>query len=160
MLPVFFDLKLYKWDTLENEIIELFVGLRISQLSFSFMSQTEFTAFQKFLISREVPLLFDCNLLLLRQVLSMLLLLMKVIPLPLYKFSSFLLVSLLLFLKSWSLQWVILDNAILMLSSVLYSLIEEITFLIFWKVFILFWISFVPVWIIIKLSFFRTVGWT
>ena len=160
MLPAFFDLRLRKWDMLENETIELFVRLRTSSLSFPFMSQAEFTALEKFLINREVPLLFKCNLLLLRQVLSMLLLFIKIIPLPLHKFSSFLLVSLILSSKSWSLRWIILDNAIFMLSSVSYSLIEEITFLIFWRVFTLFWISFVPLWIIIKLGFFRTVGRT
>ena len=68
---------------LENEAIELSVSLRTSSLSFPFMSQREFTALEKFLINREVPLLFKCNLLLLRQVLSMLLLFIKIIPLPL-----------------------------------------------------------------------------
>ena len=56
MLPVFFDLKFCKWDTLENETIELFVKLRTSPLSFPIMSQTEFTYLcEKFLINREVP---------------------------------------------------------------------------------------------------------
>ena len=160
MLPAFFDLRLRKWDMLENEAIELFLSLRTSSLSFPFMSQGKFTVLEKVLINREVPFLFKCNLLLLRQVLSMLLLFIKIIPLPLHKFSSFLLVSLILSSKSWSLRWIILDNAIFMLSSVSYSLIEEITFLIFWRVFTLFWISFVPLWIIIKLGFFRTVGRT
>ena len=41
MLPAFFDLKLRKGDTLENETIELFVRLRTSPFSFSFMSQTK-----------------------------------------------------------------------------------------------------------------------
>ena len=130
MLPAFFDLKLRNGDTLENETIKLFVRLRTSPLSFSFLSQTEFTAFKKFLINREVPALFKCNLLLLRQVLSMLLLSIKIIPLPLHKFSSFLLASLILSSKL-SLRLIILDNTILMLSSVSYSLIQEITFLIF-----------------------------
>ena len=53
----------------ENETIELFVRLRTSSLAFLFMSQAEFTALEKFLINREVPVLFKCNLLLLRQVL-------------------------------------------------------------------------------------------
>ena len=145
MLPAFFDLRLRKWDTLENETIELFVRLTTSTLSFSFMIQTESTA----LINGEVPLLFRCNLLLLWQVLSMSLLFIKIIPLPLHKFSRFLLVSLVLSSKSWSLRWIKLDNAIFMLSSVSYSLIEQITFLIFWRAFTLFWISFVPLWIII-----------
>ena len=92
------------------------------------------------------------------QVLSMLLLFIKIIPLPLNKCSSFLLFSLILSSKSWSLQWIMLDNAILMLSSVSYSLIKKITFFIFWRVFTLFWISFVPVWIIIKLGFFPNSG--
>ena len=75
---------------------------------------------------------------------------------PLHKFSSFLLVRLTLSSKSWSLRWIILDNAILTLSSLsLSSLIEEIAFLIFWRVFTLFCRSFVPVWIIIKLGFFE-----
>ena len=77
MLPAFFDLRLRKWDMLENETIELFVRLRTSSLSFPFMSQAEFTALEKFLISREAPLLIKCNLLLSRQVLSMLLLFIK-----------------------------------------------------------------------------------
>ena len=68
------------------------------------MSQTEFTTFEKFLINREVPLLFKCNLLLLRQVPSMSLLCIKIIPSPLHKFSSFLLVLLILPSKSWSLS--------------------------------------------------------
>ena len=97
MLPAFFNLRLRKRDTLENETIELFVRLRTLSLSFSFMSQAEFTALEKLLINREVPLLFKCDLLLLRQVLSMLLLFIKIIPLPLHKFSSFLLVSLICF---------------------------------------------------------------
>ena len=123
--------RLRKWGTLENETIDLFVRYRTSSLSFSFMSQTEFTALEKLLINREVQLLFKCNLLLLRHVLSMLLLFIKIIPLPLHKFSSFLLVSFILPSKSWSLRWIILDNAIFMLWSVSYSLIEKITFLIF-----------------------------
>ena len=113
MLRAFFDVKLRKVDILENETIELFVRLRTSSLSFSLISQTEFTAFDKSLINREVPPLFKCDLLLLRQVLSMLLLFIKIIPLLLHKFSSFLLVSLILSSKLWSLQWIILDNAFL-----------------------------------------------
>ena len=58
MLPAFFDLRLRKWDTLENETIELFVRLGTLSLSFSFMSQTEFTALERFLINTGVPLLF------------------------------------------------------------------------------------------------------
>ena len=83
MLPAFFDLKLRKWDTLENETLPS---------------------------------------------------------------------------KSWSLRWIILKNDILMLSSLSYSLIEEITFLIFWRVFTLFCMSFVPVWIIIKFSLLTSTG--
>ena len=86
MLHALFNLKLRKGDTLENETIELFVRLRTSPLSFSLMNQTEFTAFEKFLINREVPPLFKFNLLLLRQVLSMLLFFIKIIPLPLQIF--------------------------------------------------------------------------
>ena len=127
----FLTLNYVKWVMLENKTIELFVRLRTSSLLFLVMSQAEFTALEKFLINREVPLLFKSNLLLLRQVLSVLLLFIKIILLPLHKFSSFLLVSLILFSKSWSLQWIIQGNAIFMLSSVLCSLIEEITFLIF-----------------------------
>ena len=171
MLPALFDVKLRKWNTLENETIELFVRLRTLLLSFclwakqsslpqnSLKTKTEFTSLEK-LINREVTLLFKCNLILLRQVLSMLLLCITVILLPLLKSSSFMLVSLILSSKSWSLRWKIPDNAMLRLSSVSYSLMEEITFLIFWRVFTLFWISFVPVWIIIKLGFFRSVGRT
>ena len=66
-----------------------------------------------------------------RQVLSMFVLFIKIIPLPLHNFSSFLLVSLILSSKSWSLLWIVLDNAIFMLSLVSYSLIEEITFCIY-----------------------------
>ena len=39
MLPAFFELKLQNWDTLENETMALFVRLRTSPLSFSFMSE-------------------------------------------------------------------------------------------------------------------------
>ena len=88
-----------------------------------FVYRSDFTAFEKFLINREVPHLFKCNLLLLKQVLSMLLLFIKLISLPLHKLSNFLLVSLILSSKSWSLRW-ILDNPIFMLSSVSYSLID------------------------------------
>ena len=59
MLPAFFDLRLRKWDTLENETTKLFVRLSTSPLSLSFIGQTEFTAFEKILINREVPLLFN-----------------------------------------------------------------------------------------------------
>ena len=95
MLPAVFDLKLRKQDTLENNAIELFVRLRTSPLSFSFMSQIQFTTFEKFLTSREVTLLFKCNLL--RQV-------HFITTLPLHKFSSFLLLSLILSSKSWSIR--------------------------------------------------------
>ena len=88
-----------------------------------FVYRLDFTAFEKFLINREVPHLFKWNLLLLKQVLSMLLLFIKLISLPLHKLSNFLLVSLILSSKSWSLRW-ILDNPIFMLSSVSYSLID------------------------------------
>ena len=90
-------------------------------------------------------------MLLLRQVLSTLLLFIKIIPLSLHKFSSFLLVSLILSSKTWSLRWIILDNSIFLCYR---QLIEEITFLMFWRIFRLLWISFVPLWITIKLGFF------
>ena len=143
MSPAFFDLKLHKWDTLENETIELFARLRSSPFSFSFISQTEFTIFEKYLINRGVPLCFwwgwRCQFI-------------KIIPLPLDKFSSFLLVSLISSWKSWSLRSITLDNTILILLSVSYSLMEESTFLIFWRVFTLFWVSNVLVRIIIKIK--------
>ena len=41
MSTALFDLKLRKRDTLENETIELFVRLKTSPFSFSFMSQTK-----------------------------------------------------------------------------------------------------------------------
>ena len=78
-----------------------------------------------------------------RQARSMLLLFIKIIPLPLHKFSSFLLISLILSWKSWSLQRMIFDYAILILSSVSYTSMEEITYLNFWRVFTLFRISFI-----------------
>ena len=79
-LPTIFDLKLRKWDTLENETIKLFA--RTSPLLFLFMSQTEFTILEKVLINKEVQLLFKCNFVLLKQVVSMLLFFIKIIPLP------------------------------------------------------------------------------
>ena len=104
---------------IENETIELPARLRTSPFSFSFISQTEFTTFEKSLINREVPLCFwwgkRCQFI-------------KIIPLPLHKFPSFLLVSLISSSKSRSIT---LDNAILILSSVSYYLMEEITSLIF-----------------------------
>ena len=51
MLTAFFDLRLRRLDTLENETIKLFARLTTSPLSFSFMGQTEFTAFEKILIN-------------------------------------------------------------------------------------------------------------
>ena len=51
------------------------------------MSQEEFTALENFLINREVPLLFKCKLILLWQVLWMLLLFIKIVPLPVRRFS-------------------------------------------------------------------------
>ena len=59
----------------------------------NFVYEPDFTTFEKFLINRDVPLLFKCNLLLLRQVLSVLLSFINIMPLPLHRFSSFLLVS-------------------------------------------------------------------
>ena len=50
-------------------------------------------ACEKLFTNRAVPLLFKCNFLLLRHEPSVLLLSMNFIPLPLYKFSNFLLIS-------------------------------------------------------------------
>lgn len=46
MLPAFFDLKLFKWNLLENETIEMFAKLRTSTLSFLFTSKTDFATFE------------------------------------------------------------------------------------------------------------------
>ena len=46
MLPAFFDLKLFKWNLLENETIEMFAKLRTSPLSFLFTSKTDFATFE------------------------------------------------------------------------------------------------------------------
>ena len=46
MLPAFFDLKLFKWNLLENETIEMCAKLRTSPLSFLFTSKTDFATFE------------------------------------------------------------------------------------------------------------------
>ena len=63
-------------------------------------NQFDLRACEKCLINRTVPLLFKCNLLLLRQEPSISLLFMNLIPLPLHKFSNFLLISLISSSKS------------------------------------------------------------
>ena len=95
------------------------------------------------------PLLLRCNLLLFREELFTLLLPIKHIPLPLHRFSRFLLNSLISSFTSWSSRWIALDKTISISSFTSFSLIAFITFLIFCKVLTIFVMSMVTEWITI-----------
>ena len=102
MFLEFFILKFLKSETLLVFLAEaMFVVLSVA-LSLKLHNQFGFRACEKFFTNRAVPLLFKCNLLLLRHEPSILVLLMDLIPLPLHKFSNFLLTSLISSSKSWS----------------------------------------------------------
>ena len=82
-------------------------------LSLKLHNQFGLRACEKIFTNSAVPLLFKCNLLLLRHEPSILLLsFMNLIPLPLDKFSNFLLISLISSSKSWSPRWMTPEKAI------------------------------------------------
>ena len=96
----FFILKFLKSETLLILLAEAKLVVLLVTLSLKLHNQLGFRASQRFFTNRAVPLLFKCNLLLLRHEPSILVLLMNLIPLPLHKFSNFLLISLISSSKS------------------------------------------------------------
>ena len=90
----FFVLKFLKSETLLVLLAEAKLVVLSATLSLKLHNQFGFRACEKFFTNRAVPLLFKCNLLLLRHEPSILVLLMNLILLPLHKFSNFLLISL------------------------------------------------------------------
>ena len=95
----FFILKFLKSETLLVLLVEEKLVVLSVALSLKLHNQFGFRACEKFFTNRAVPLLFKCNLLLLRHEPSILLL-MNLILLPLHKFSNFLLISLISSSKS------------------------------------------------------------
>ena len=90
----FFILKFLKSETMlvllaEAKLVVLSITLSL-KLHNQKLENCEKTC-EKSFTNRAVPLLFKCNLLLLRHEQSILVLLMNLIPLPLHKFSNFLL---------------------------------------------------------------------
>ena len=83
----------------------------------------------------------------------MLLLFIKIILLHLHKFCSLLLASLISSLKSWSLWWIILDNAISMVSLMLKIPFFVILDIICSSLHILKSFAVYPGWVICRLSF-------
>ena len=141
----FFILKFPKSETLLVLLAEAKLVVLLVTLSLKLHNQFGFRACEKFFTNRAVPLLFKCNLLLLRHEPSILLL-MNLILLPLHKFSNFLLISLISSSKSWSSRWMTLEKVICISLLKSISLIVVMTFLAFWSVLTLFWISLVLVW--------------
>ena len=95
----FFIRKFLKSETLLVLLSEELVVLSAT-LSLKLHNHFGLSAFEKVFTNRAVTLLFKCNLLLLRNKPSISLLLMSLIPLPLHKFCTFLLISLTFSLKS------------------------------------------------------------
>ena len=127
----FFILKFLKSETLLVLLAEaMFVVLSVT-LSLKLHNQFGFRACEKFFTNRAVPLLFKCNLLLLRHEPSILLLLMNLIPLPLHKFSNFLLISLISSSKFWSSRWMTFEKVIFLSLLTSISLMVVMTFLTF-----------------------------
>ena len=89
----FFILKFLKSETLLVLLVLKLVVLSPT-LSLKLHIQFDFRVCENFFTNRAVPLLFKGNLLLLRHEPSILVLLMKFIPLPSHKFSTFVLLSL------------------------------------------------------------------
>ena len=88
----FFILKFLKSETLLVLLAEAKLVVLSVTLSLKLHSQFGFRACKFFFTNRAVPLLFKCNLLLLRHEPSILVLLMNLVPLPLHKLSNFLLI--------------------------------------------------------------------
>ena len=89
MFSGFFILKFLKSGTLLVLLAEAKLVVLSVTLSLKLHNQFGFRGSEKFFTNRAVPLLFKCNLLLLRHEPSILVLLMNLIPLPLHKFSKF-----------------------------------------------------------------------
>ena len=96
----FFILKFLKSETLLVLLAEAKLVVLSVTLWLKLHNQFGFRTCEKYFTNRAVPLLFKCNLLLLRHEPSILVLLMNLIPLPLHKFSKFLLISLISSSKS------------------------------------------------------------
>ena len=96
----FFILKFLKSETLLVLLAEAKLVVLSVTLSLKLHNQFGFRTCEKYFTNRAVPLSFKCNLLLLRHEPSILVLLMNLIPLPLHKFSNFLLISLISSSKS------------------------------------------------------------
>ena len=92
MLLGFFILKFLKSEILLVLLAEAKLVVLSVTLLLELHNQFDLTTCEKNVTKRAVPLLFKCNLLLLRHEPSILLLLMNIIPLPLHKFSNFLLI--------------------------------------------------------------------
>ena len=90
----FFVLKFLKSETLLVLLAEAKLVVLSATLSLKLHNQFGFRACENFFTNKAVPLLFKCDLLLLRHEPSILVLLMNLILLPLHKFSNFLLISL------------------------------------------------------------------
>ena len=134
----FFILKFPESETLLVFLAEAKLVVLSATLSLKLHNQFGLKVCEKCFTNWAVPLLFKCNLLLLRHEPSILVLLMNLIPLPLHKFSNFLLISLISSSKSWSSRWMTPEKAICssLLRSI--SLMVVITFLTFWGVLTLF----------------------
>ena len=96
----FFILKFLKSETLLVLLAEAKLVVLSVTLSLKLHNQFGFRACEKAFTNRAVLLLFKCNLLLLRNKPSILLLLMSLIPLLLHKLRNFLLISLIFSSKS------------------------------------------------------------
>ena len=127
----FFILKFLKSETLLVLLAEAKLVVLSVTLSLKLHNQFGFRACEKFFTNRAVPLLFKCNLLLLRHEPSILLLLMNLIPLPLHKFSNFLLISLISSSKFWSSRWMTFEKVIFLSLLTSISLMVVMTFLTF-----------------------------
>ena len=126
----FFILKFLKSETLLVLLSEELIVLSAT-LSFKLHNRFGLSAFENVFTNRAVLLLFKCNLLLLRNKPSILLLLMSLIPLLLHKLRNFLLISLIFSSKSWSSRWTTLEKAIFISLLTSVSLMVVMTFLIF-----------------------------
>ena len=134
----FFILKYPESETLLVLLTEVKLVVLSATLSLKLDNQFGLRTCEKFFTNWAVPLLFKCNLLLLRHEPSILVLLMNLIPLPLHKFSNFLLISLISSSKSWSSRWMTPEKAICtsLLKSI--SLMVVMTFRTFCSVLTLF----------------------
>ena len=157
----FFILKSSKSEALLVLLAEAKLIVLSTTLSLKLQNQFSLRASQKFFTNRAVPLLFKCNLFLLRHKSSILLSFMNIIHLPLHTFSSFLLIFLISSSNSWSWWWMKPEKVIYTsLTSI--SLMIVMPFLTFWSVSTLFWMSLVLAWMMIittawKVSVFRII---